>query len=268
MNLPSLDEIHYALDAASFAREVLHFHPSPQQEALLEARVNRLVLNCCRQWGESTIASVRAVHQALTVPNSTILVVAPTLRQAGETIRKSAQFLRDLGFKLGSDPMNRPSIVLPNKSRIIGLPPREDNIRGFTPSFVIADEAARIPDEIWKAIRPMLARNPEAPLWLLSTPKGRRGFFFEHWQLDQGAWLKVKGPVTDCPWVSQAFLDEERAELSESEFAQEYLCEFLQTEQCLLRDDDLLQAFSPHIEPLLTAAPVLVGYNLRRIFFL
>ena len=49
-------------------------------------------------------------------------------------------------------------LKLTNMSRIISLPCREDTIRGF--SFVdllILDEAARIPDDLYWAVRPMLA---------------------------------------------------------------------------------------------------------------
>ena len=59
----------------------------------------------------------------------------------------------------------------------MGLPGKEANIRGFSASiFSIIDEAARVPDELYKTLRPMLT-VANGDLWLLSTPWGKQGFF-------------------------------------------------------------------------------------------
>ena len=41
---------------------------------------------------------------------------------------------------------------LPNGSRIVGLPGKEANIRGYSANLLIIDEASRVPDDLYKAL--------------------------------------------------------------------------------------------------------------------
>ena len=60
------------------------------------------------------------------------------------------------------------------------LPGGEDTVRGFSGvRLLIVEEAARVPDETYFASRPMVAMSG-GRIILMSTPAGRRGFFFEH----------------------------------------------------------------------------------------
>jgi Terminase-like family. len=137
----------------------------------------RGILNCSRQWGKSTTIAAKAVHRASCVAGSLILAVSPSARQSGEFLRKAETFVRKLGIRPRGDGDNQISILFPNGSRIVGLPGLEATVRGFSAvSLLLIDEAARVPDEMYKAVRPMLAVS-NGDLWLMSTPAGRRGFF-------------------------------------------------------------------------------------------
>jgi hypothetical protein len=46
---------------------------------------------------------------------------------------------------------------------------------------LIVDEASRVQDALYQGIRPMLAVSG-GRIVLLSTPWGKRGFFFEEWE--------------------------------------------------------------------------------------
>ena len=49
-------------------------------------------------------------------------------------------------------------LELPNGSRIVSLPGKEETIRGFSgATLIIIDEAARVPDDLYYAVRPMMA---------------------------------------------------------------------------------------------------------------
>ena len=97
-------------------------------------------------------------------------------------MRKAAEFARRLGMRPKGDGDNEISLELPNGSRIVGLPGNEATVRGFSAvSLLLVDEAARVSDELYMAIRPMLAVSGGA-LWLMSTPFGKRGFFYETWR--------------------------------------------------------------------------------------
>ena len=50
---------------------------------------------------------------------------------------------------------------------------------------------------------------------------GKRGWFYEAW-IGGDSWHRVKVAATDCPRISQAFLDEELRELGAQRFSEEY----------------------------------------------
>ena len=99
-------------------------------------------------------------------------------------------------------------------------------MRGFSAvSLILIDEAARVQDEMYQALRPMLAVG-DGDLWLMSTPCGQRGFFYEAWQSGDPEWMRVSVPATACSRIPAAFLEKERANMPSAVFSQEYLCEF------------------------------------------
>jgi len=62
----------------------------------------------------------------------------------------------------------------------------------------------------------------------LTTPYGRRGWFYENWEFAKG-WDRTTITARDCPHITEEFLEEERAGMSEWQFRAEYLCEFVDT---------------------------------------
>jgi phage FluMu gp28-like protein len=138
-------------------------------------------------------------------------------------------FYRDLGRPVSSQAERKLSLDLENGSRIVTLPGSEKTMRGFSgAALLILDEAARVDDGLYFAVRPMLAVSGGA-LIMLSTPYGKRGVFFEEWTSGAG-WECYEVPATQCTRIPPAFLEEERTAMPEWWFAQEYLCEFRETD--------------------------------------
>ncbi len=230
--------------------EWLGFEPDVMQGALLRQDARRLLLNCTRQWGKSTITAAKAVARAQERPGSLTLVVSPSARQSGEFLRKAAAIVRRMGIRPRGDGDNEISLLLPNGSRLVGLPGTEATVRGFSAvSLMLIDEAARVSDEMYKAVRPMLAVG-DGDLWLMSTPFGKRGFFFEEWTKGGVLWERVAVPATQCARIMSSFLEEERRSLGDRWFRQEYLCEFLEADDVMFRRAMVERAFSTDIRPL------------------
>jgi hypothetical protein len=163
-------------DIVEFTRQRLGFDPNPLQELVLRGG-RRGIVNCTRQWGKSTVAAAKAVHRAYCQPDSLILVLSPSARQSGEFVRKAEEFVSRLGIKARGDGANEISIAFPNRSRIVGLPHNEATLRGFSEvSMMLIDEAARVEDKLYRAMRPTLAVG-NGDLWLMSTPNGKRDSF-------------------------------------------------------------------------------------------
>jgi hypothetical protein len=236
--------------AGEFARVRLGIEPDPVQMELLQSEAHRGILNCARQWGKSTVAAIRAVHHAHTNEKSLALVASPSRRQSAELMRKVTDMLAKLGIEPRGDGINVPSAVLPNGSRIVGLPGREDTVRGFSAvSLLLIDEAARVSDEQYKTLRPMLSVM-NGDLWLMSTPNGPRGFFYEEWERGGPEWYRVSATATECPRISSEFLEEERSSLGADWFRQEYLCEFVNDGTMLFSPELVDAAMDDDLEPI------------------
>jgi hypothetical protein len=244
-------DLELALDRVAFA-EALGLDPDPWQRDLLRSSSERIILNCSRQSGKSTMTAVITLHRALYHPGSLILCLAPALRQSQELFGKVLGFYRDLGRPVSPQAERKLSLELENGSRIVTLPGTEKTIRGFSgTALLVLDEAARVADELYFAVKPMLAVSGGA-LMMMSTPYGKRGVFFEEWT-GAGGWERYEVPASQCPRISEEFLEEERANLPPFIFRQEYMCSFEETEDQVFSADLVDRAVSEDVEPLFAA---------------
>jgi hypothetical protein len=233
-----------------FAKEKLQFSPDPWQAAVLEWEGNRLLLNCCRQSGKSTITAVLALHQALYIPRSLILMVSPSQRQSSELFRKVQDFLFLLPVRPTLLEDNKLSLQLRNGSRVVSLPSKEGSVRGFSSvSLLIEDESSRVRDDLFLATKPMLAVSQGRHI-LMSTPFGRRGHFFETWENGGSTWERIKITAYQCPRISADFLAEEKASMPDWWFKSEYRCEFTETLDSVFTHEQVMAAMSADVHPL------------------
>jgi Terminase large subunit, T4likevirus-type, N-terminal len=239
------DDLVLALDRVEFAR-TLGMVPDSWQEDLLGSEAPRVLLNVARQAGKSTVAALIALHRALYHPGSLVLILAPSERQAKETFSKVTAFYSKLGATIPADSDRKLGMELANGSRIEALPGTEKTIRGFSgAALLIVDEAARVADELYYAIRPMLAVSG-GRLMMLSTPYGKRGVFYGEWTGGEG-WERYEIPANQCPRIPPSFLEAERRSMPEWWFAQEYLCEFRETEDQIFSHDMIEAARSDEL---------------------
>lgn len=240
---------HYATDRAAFAQELLGLELDSWQRSVLEAESKRDLLNCSRQAGKSTTAAILALHEAVYVPESVTVLISPSQRQSSELFRKVIDLRNLLPEPLELLEDNRLSMNVRGGGRVLSLPGSEATVRGVSAvTLLVEDEAARVEDELYMAIRPMLAVQ-NGRLLLMSTPFGKRGHFWEVWDGGQG-WNKVRVPATEVPRISPEFLEEERRSMPAWWFEQEYLCEFKEDTDSVFRYDDVMGALSDEVEPL------------------
>jgi phage FluMu gp28-like protein len=177
-------------------------------------------------------------------------VVSPSERQSGLFLDKAAEFVRQLELPARGDGRNRVSLRLPNGSRIVGLPSNESKIRGYSSvSLMLIDEAARVDDDLYAAVRPMLGVT-DGDLWMLSTPMGKQGFFYRTWESGDPDWTRIRVPVTECPRISAKFLEKERREQGDRRFRQDYLCEFVATDGALFDEALIRSLMTDDVKPL------------------
>ena len=241
-------DLRLALDRAAFASS-LGLDPDPWQERLLRSDSPRVLLNCSRQSGKSTMSGVIALHRALYFPGSLVLCLAPSERQSKELFAKVSDAYRRVRGTPAPASDRKLGMQLPNGSRIEALPGSEKTVRGFSgAALLIVDEAARIDDELYYAVRPMLAVSGGS-LVMLTTPYGKRGVFFEEWTGGRG-WDRYEVPADECPRITPGFLEEERATLPARVYRQEYCCSFEETEDQVFSYEEIEGAMSDEVEPL------------------
>ena len=209
--------------------------PDPWQRSLLLGREQFLLLNCSRQSGKSTTVAALALHQALVKPGSLVLLVAPSERQSHELFRKVITGYQSLERPLEAIKQNQDELELANRSRIVALPGREQTIRSFSGvNLLIIDEAARVPDDLYRSVRPMLAVS-QGRLLALSTPFGQRGWFYQEWA-GSGPWKRIQITWRECPRISAEFIAEEVRSLGQGWVDQEYGCLFTALEGLVYPD--------------------------------
>jgi len=222
--------------------------PDRWQVDVLNSDARRMLLLCSRQSGKSTTCAALAVNQAIYDPGL-VLLIAPAQRQSAELFRKVNEVYRALP--------NVPRVVqesamrmeLANGSRIIALPGVEQNIRGYSGAkTVIIDEASRVDDGLFAAVRPMLATT-QGRLVALTTPYGKRGWFYEAWEHGEG-WHRTQVTANDCPRIDAGWLADERRLIGDWQFRQEYLTEFVDTDEQFFSSDLIEAALTSEVQPL------------------
>ena len=241
-----------ALDAHTLAAYA-GFTLDDWQRAVLLSDAHQLIILACRQAGKSSVSSIRALHRALYTPASLVLLLAPSYRQSKELFRKVKDALAALPFSAPLASESALELEFTNLSRIVALPGKEATIRGFSGvSLLIVDEASRVADELYQAVRPMLAVSG-GDIVLLSTPFGKRGFFFHEWAEGGVAWHRTKVTAYDCPRIPREWLEQERQSIGDWWFRQEYLVEFVESIDSVFAYDDIQRALDPTVKPLFGA---------------
>lgn len=239
-------DLAFGLDPVLVARE-LGLDPDPWQAKFLRQPAHRTLLNASRQSGKSTVTGILAAHQALYEPGSLTLLLSPSQRQSHELFRKALDAYRSIPTAIPIAQESALRLELENGSRIVSLPGKEETVRGYSGVRLLAvDEAARVPDQLYFSVRPMLAVSG-GRLVALSTPFGTRGWWYEAWVSDE-RWERYKVPASDCPRISEDFLEEERRSMGDWWYRQEYECEFLDAETQPFGREDIERAFSEEVE--------------------
>ena len=234
------------LDEAKRSRQIKWlFNPHALQQEILSAVERFLVAACGRQVGKTTTAIHWSVDEA-TRTGGLIWWVAPTYAAA---MRGWTDMMRFLPRKYRTVVKSERKIVLAGGGEIqFCSADNPDNLRGETLSGLVIDEAAYVADYVYHdVLMPMLSTTLGRVL-LISTPKRRRGFFYDAWRRGQRAdtpeYRSWQADSSQNPYIPAAEIERYRAELPESTFRREILAEFI----------DEVNAVFPGIRQVATAA--------------
>jgi hypothetical protein len=125
---------------------------------------------------------------------------------------------------------------------IEALPAVERTTRGYSVDLLVVDEAAAVPDMDYHGILPALIATQGEQV-LLSTPRGKRGFFHELWH-SADDWQRVMVRSDEVGRIRPEDLEVFRQTMPEAYFQQEFECAWLDTEGSLFSYDDIQEALA------------------------
>ncbi len=239
-----------ALDPVLLSRQAGYPEVDEWQADALRSRYPRLLLNCSRQSGKSTVTALMAVEEAVSRPPALVLILSPSQRQSSElykVVRRALHALGDAAPRIRRE--TELTLELVTGSRIVSLPGHESTIRGFANvALLIIDEAARVRDDLIDAARPFLAVS-RGRFVMLSTPWGKRGAFFQEFTSGEG-WHRIRVPADQCPRIDHTWLADERRRIPDWVFRQEYGCEFVATDDEVFSYELVARAVDENVAPL------------------
>jgi len=112
-------------------------------------------------------------------------------------------------------------------------------LRGEGLDFLVMDEAAFIKPDVWQEVlRPTLTERKGSALFI-STPMGMDNWFYDLWETaEKGAnWERFRFSTYDNPMIDDSEIDSAKDEVGSIVFAQEYLAEFVDAGQGLLKPE-------------------------------
>ena len=228
---------------SKWAQEAIHITANKIQRSVLDSPSQRLILCCNRQWGKSTVIAIKALHHALTHPNSSIVVVSRTEKQGGELINRLKAFANVASIPGRRVPGYDFSFLLENGSKIVAIAHSTETGPCRTADVLIYDEAAIVKDAVFSVTLPFIAYTGGA-VWMMSTPRAQLGFFYNFWHDNDPQWTRVFSTVDDCPEISQAFLDLHRKGAPD-DFRREFYCEFTQPAGRLTTRERVRACYNP-----------------------
>lgn len=186
---------------------------------------------CHRGMGKSVAAVNELYYRALTCKKrggGTYLYLAPLLNQAKGIVWPHFQYygMGIPGIKFNNAEL---SISLPNGSiiRFLGVKDAPDKVRGYHPEYVILDEVADMPYNIWEEIVfPGLQINKGGALFI-GTPKGENIFYDMYKRsIPDPEFFSALVNVYDSKVYPEEDIENFRGKMSDAKFCQEYMCDW------------------------------------------
>jgi len=221
------------------------FHPAQSKVASSPKRFR--VVCAGRRGGKTELAVYEMIGKAYAKKGRNITYVAPTFQQARDIAWvKLVEACKAITVKVNETRLEITVQTMDKGKSIISLHGWEsiESLRGQAFDFIVIDEIASMRnwETLWMTvIRPTLT-DREGEVLFISTPKGFN-HFYDLYNLCNDP-VKGKDYASfhftsyDNPYISKEEIDKARSELSEDQFAQEYMADFRKQEGLVYKDFD------------------------------
>jgi hypothetical protein len=257
-------------DVCFFARVVCGAELWAHQREVAESPARYRVVCSGRQSGKSRLLAVLALHQAFSRAGCLVLIVS-----AGEVA--ATRLLAECSALAGSALLAgsvkdelKGSLSLSNGSQILSVPASAKQVRGWSASLLIVDEAGFLDQSLWQASEPVVIARPGSRVVLTSTPWGSGEHFFRAlWRrgMDDpdGRVAGWHWPSSISPLVDAGLLEEIRGREPADYFAREYMAEWPDASGSFFSEEEISGAVAdyPLLSPGVVAARAPWNYAAR-----
>jgi hypothetical protein len=225
-----------------------------QEDMVQTVHENRFTIaKLPRQSGKSTTMVAYLLHYTLFNQNMNVAILANKQAVAKDILSRlqlTYEYL-PLWLQQGIVEWNKASIKLENGSRIIASSTSSSAIRGGSYNAILLDEFAHVPtniaEEFFNSVYPTISAGQETKVIMISTPNGLNMFYY-YWKGatkklgEDGkndyipievSWDQVPqypgGPLRDEKWKEETI-----ANTSAEQFQQEFICDFLGSQNTLI----------------------------------
>ncbi len=205
-------------------------------EALLDT-CNRVVVNAGRRGGKTTgVARIAVKKGGL---GKKVLYIAPTSDQTDAFWDKCIEWLDD-AIATGMVHVNNTKRIITFKTTGGRIQARTGNkpnhLRGTYGDFIILDEYAYQNPIIWEKVCSPMTLDTNATVIFISTPDLRNHFYYMYLMAQvEASWEVVTFSSLDNPHLSKEALDALTRDMTEEDYKQEILAQFVEGEGAVFR---------------------------------
>jgi hypothetical protein len=220
------------------------FEPYKYQKKIMHyVQKSRFVIcKMPRQSGKTTTMAAIIMHFAIFNPEFSIAILANKAATAREILSRIQLAYENLPWFLqqGIVEWNKGNIELENGSKVLASSTSASAVRGMSINLVYLDEFAFVPhtvqEEFFASVYPTISSGKTSRVLVTSTPNGMN-MFYKLWH-DAEKNLNDYKPVAvnwwDIPGRDQAWKEQTIRNTSEKQFAVEFECEFLGSQNTLI----------------------------------
>jgi len=218
--------------------EDLGYQPHPGQLEIHLDEHPRRVVACGVRWGKTLCAAMEGLAAAMAPSERSIgWVTAPTYDLASKVFREivlaAQRHLHHRVIKVTETPgllrlRNMAGGVSEIRAKSAESPV---SLLGEGLDWLIVDEASRLKPDIWQSHLSQRLIDKQGWALLISTPKGK-GYFFDLYRRGQEnrdpVYVSWNNPSWTNPHLDADLIDEQRRQIPERVFAQEYGAQFVE----------------------------------------
>jgi len=204
------------------------------QKKLLNSYINNrfTIAKLSRQCGKSTVTIGYLMWTVLFGPMQNIAILANKAATARDILSKLQLAYEHipLWMQQGIAQWNKGSIELENGSKVIAAATASSAARGNTYSILFLDEFAFVPkniaEEFITSVYPTISSGKTTKVIMVSTPNGMN-LFYKYWTdavNKRNLYVPIEAHYSDVPGRDEAWAEDQRKQLGEEKFNQEFGC--------------------------------------------